>query len=79
MATLDELMELDREVEAAERRALTNLATHLREATREMPVQSRLALAFVRHADKFDLWATGSAPGLWGAHQLGSFADGEDD
>jgi len=70
MATIDELERLDREIDDAERQALRNLAEHLRDAVRDMPSESRLALAFVRYAREFDMWAGGSSPGLWGASSL---------
>jgi hypothetical protein len=54
MATIEELERLDREIAEAEHRALSNLAEHLREAACELPIQSRLALLFARHAKQFE-------------------------
>lgn len=62
MATVDQLEQLDREVEEAERRALRDLAVHLRAAVLDMPAESRLGRAFVRRAQTFETWAAGSAP-----------------
>lgn len=62
MANLDDIERLDREIRAAERNAMSNLAAHLREAVRDLPSQSRLALYFVQHAKTFDVLATGTDP-----------------
>ena len=70
MADLDAVERLDREIQEAEAQALHNLAAHLREAVRDLPSQSRLALAFVQHAKTFDVFAGGTAPGEWGALHL---------
>jgi hypothetical protein len=56
MACIDELTRLDQEVDEAERRALRNLAEHLREAVRDLPSQSQLARSFARHAANFEKW-----------------------
>lgn len=68
MATVDQLEQLDREVEEAERRALRDLAAHLRAAVLDMPAESRLARAFVRRAQKFEMWAAGMSPDVNGRH-----------
>lgn len=54
MATIEELERLDREIAAAEHDALRDLAAHLREAAAALPIQSRLALIFARHAQVFE-------------------------
>jgi hypothetical protein len=54
MATNDELARLDREIKDAEHAALSNLASHLREAVLNIPSESRLARVFVRQAKEFD-------------------------
>jgi hypothetical protein len=70
MADLDAIERLDREIQEAEAQAMHNLAAHLREAVRDLPSQSRLALAFVQHAKAFDILAGGTAPGEWGGLHL---------
>jgi hypothetical protein len=74
MATVDQLEQLDREVEEAERRALRDLAAHLRAAVLDMPTESALARAFVRGARKFEMWAGGPSPASSGAMELASLA-----
>lgn len=54
MATIEELTRLDREIAVAEHRALKRLAEHLRDAAIDLPIQSRLALTFARHAQVFE-------------------------
>jgi hypothetical protein len=54
MATPDELTQLDLEVQRAEQQAMRNLAEYLRDAVLEMPSESKLARAFVRHASNFE-------------------------
>lgn len=71
MASIDELERLDREIREADQRALQNLAEHLREAVRDMPSESKLALAFVRYARKFEMWANDGVHGdIWGMSSL---------
>lgn len=67
MANLEDIERLDLIIQETERRAVMNLAEHLRAAVRDLPSQSRLALSFVRHANTLDVWAGGSSPGQWAA------------
>jgi hypothetical protein len=59
MADLEQLQRLDAQIRYAEKRAVQRLAEHLRDAVRDLPSESRLALIFVRKPDTFELWATG--------------------
>jgi hypothetical protein len=82
MADLDQLRALDAQIRYAEKRAVQRLAEHLRDAVRDLPSESRLALKFVRYADEFELWATGRdmAPSAWlTLHSLDKQLDELDD
>ena len=70
MANLDELQRLDVEIRVAERRAVEGLAEHLRDAVRDLPSQSRLALVFVQQARNLDSCARESTPRLGAKHYL---------
>lgn len=59
MATIDELERLDREIKEAEHEAIHNLAEYLRDAVRDLPSQSKLALAFVCYARTLDTYNSG--------------------
>jgi hypothetical protein len=62
------LITLERRLAAirlAEQRAVAALAEHLRQAVRDIPSESPLALMFVEHASTFDVWATGWNPAVW--------------
>jgi len=72
MGTIDELTRLDCEIEEAERRAMRDLAEHLRGAVRDMPSESRLARSFVRHAAKLDRQAGASGSSAWRSIKLES-------
>jgi hypothetical protein len=47
------------------RQAAIRLAEHLRQAVRDLPSESPLALIFVEHASTFDAWARGRNPAAW--------------
>ena len=66
-ATIEELEHIDREIEDAERRALHNLAKHLRDAVLDLPLESKPGVCFREQATRFDLWAGGCDPGGWGS------------
>jgi hypothetical protein len=72
MANLEDIERLDLIIQETERRAVIKLAEHLRAAVRDLPSQSRLALSFVRHANKLECWTQGSSPGIWGASSTAS-------
>jgi hypothetical protein len=62
------LVTLERRLAAiglAEQRAVAGLADHLRQAVRDIPSESPLALMFVEHASTFDVWAGGRNPAEW--------------
>jgi hypothetical protein len=54
MATIEEIERYAADLRAAEVRAMRNLAAHLREAVLDLPVESRLAQAFVHRAKTFE-------------------------
>lgn len=50
MATIEEIEERAAHIRSADARALHNLAEHLQKAVAELPVESGLAMAFVKRA-----------------------------
>jgi hypothetical protein len=69
MSTVEQIELRAAEIRAAEARAMRNLAAHLREAVIDLPIESRLALAFVKRARTFEMAAT--------AHDVVLHGDGE--
>jgi hypothetical protein len=69
MFTVEQIELRAAEIRAAEARAMRNLAAHLREAVIDLPIESRLALAFVKRARTFEMAAT--------AHDVVLHGDGE--
>jgi hypothetical protein len=70
MADLDELHRLDAQIRYAEKRAVQRLAEHLRDAVRDLPSESRLALMFAQHARNLEACARENTPSLGADFEL---------
>jgi hypothetical protein len=70
MSTVEQIELRAAEIRAGEAQAMRNLAAHLREAVIDLPVESRLALAFVKRARTFETAATAHDVVLHGGGEL---------